>query len=93
MEIKEKQRGKEMKVVSYLIVSKHKQTSTKEQQGILNNWIKANGHSLYKVITDVTVSVLSLMSLSYLSLIFSHTATETVYYKYTSKLWLKAKQT
>ena len=56
MIIEEKQRGNKMKIVSYLRVSTHKQTSTEEQQGILNNWIQSNGHTLYKVIMDKGVS-------------------------------------
>jgi len=45
-----------MKIVSYLRVSTNKQTSTEEQQGIINNWIASKGHKLYKVITDEGVS-------------------------------------
>tara|TARA_E500000331_G_scaffold75119_1_gene70291 strand:+ start:2162 stop:2860 length:699 start_codon:yes stop_codon:yes gene_type:complete len=51
-----KDKGNQMKIVSYLRVSTAKQTSTEEQQGIIQGWVKANGHKLYKVIVDKGVS-------------------------------------
>ena len=51
-----KDKGNQMKIVSYLRVSTAKQTSTEEQQGIIQGWVKSNGHKLYKTIVDKGVS-------------------------------------